>query len=343
MPIDPRIAAGVQPIDYSNTLAQIGALRQRDQALAQQNQEFGLEQQVRNSLMERQKQADLNAEESDAEWDSAYAAKDWGTMARIDPEATRIIFAQDQASKPPPPINLQQFGGYQLLEQGGRPIPGSVQAPQRAPLRSPGASIQVTTGEPPPVPGEDPRITLAREKARATATGRVEGQNQAQASSDLSRVEMNANNMRGTLKQLKESKGLRYLFGGYSLSPIVPGTPQADASAIWEQVQGKAFLEAFGTLKGGGQITEKEGEKATAAITRLSNRRQSLASALSAIKDLEDVVASAEDNARKKAMGAPQQSGANPVSGKTVIRNPQTGERRVWIETEKGGVWQEIK
>jgi hypothetical protein len=120
MPIDPRIAAGVQPIDYSNTLAQIGALRQRDQALAQQNQEFGLEQQVRNSLMERQKQADLNAEESDAEWDAAYAAKDWGTMAKIDPEATRIIFAQDQASKPPSPIAYEKtpWGGQLAMQDG---------------------------------------------------------------------------------------------------------------------------------------------------------------------------------------------------------------------------------
>jgi hypothetical protein len=107
--------------------------------------------------------------------------------------------------------------------------------------------------------------------------------------------------MRNVLKQLKTHKGTRFIVGGYSIAPPVPGTPQADAYALWEQVQGKAFLEAFNSLKGGGQITEKEGEKATAAITRLSNRRQSLESFQKAIKDLEDVVSAGEGRARTKA------------------------------------------
>jgi hypothetical protein len=38
MAVDPYIARGVQPIDYSNTLAQVAALRQRDQSLAQDQQ-----------------------------------------------------------------------------------------------------------------------------------------------------------------------------------------------------------------------------------------------------------------------------------------------------------------
>lgn len=36
-------------------------------------------------------------------------------------------------------------------------------------------------------------------------------------------------------------------------------------------LKGKAFLEAFSTLKGGGQITEREGAAATAAMTRLGD------------------------------------------------------------------------
>jgi hypothetical protein len=369
MPIDPMIARGIPQPNPANALAGIAALRQRDQALAQDAQQNSLMQQRFDRASTIQENA-LAAEEKRAmreqagpilyqaakagdpramEIARAMAIEDFPQLAEMPPEVANQAIMQGlertygQQEKP----DYRTVGGalVEITPDG----PQEVYRPsQRAPLRAGGGSQSgpaqpVIGGESPAVPGEDPRITLAREKARATAAGRVEGQNQAQASSDLSRVEMNANNMRGTLKQLKESKGLRYLFGGYSLSPIVPGTPQADANAIWEQVQGKAFLEAFGTLKGGGQITEKEGEKATAAITRLSNRRQSLASALGAIKDLEDVVASAEDNARKKSIGAPQQSGANPVSGQTVIRNKQTGERRVWIETEKGGVWQEIK
>lgn len=50
----------------------------------------------------------------------------------------------------------------------------------------------------------------------------------------------------------------------------VPGTDASDFKARLEQLQGGAFLEAYKTLKGGGQITEVEGKKATAAITRMN-------------------------------------------------------------------------
>lgn len=44
----------------------------------------------------------------------------------------------------------------------------------------------------------------------------------------------------------------------------------ADLKARVEQLQGGVFLEAFESLQGGGQITDKEGEKAAAARARLS-------------------------------------------------------------------------
>ena len=42
------------------------------------------------------------------------------------------------------------------------------------------------------------------------------------------------------------------------------------ARAFMEKIKGGIFMEAFATLKGGGQITEKEGEKATQASARLN-------------------------------------------------------------------------
>jgi hypothetical protein len=47
----------------------------------------------------------------------------------------------------------------------------------------------------------------------------------------------------------------------------------SEARDFWgrhSQVKGKVFMEAFKTLKGGGQITENEGDKATAALARLN-------------------------------------------------------------------------
>jgi hypothetical protein len=50
---------------------------------------------------------------------------------------------------------------------------------------------------------------------------------------------------------------------------FIPGTDVSDFNARLDQLRGGAFLEAFQTLKGGGQITEVEGKKATDAITRM--------------------------------------------------------------------------
>ena len=54
----------------------------------------------------------------------------------------------------------------------------------------------------------------------------------------------------------------------------IPGTDARNFQVVLDQINGSAFLQAFETLKGGGQITEVEGNKATAAIARL-NRAQS--------------------------------------------------------------------
>ena len=51
---------------------------------------------------------------------------------------------------------------------------------------------------------------------------------------------------------------------------FVPGTSASDFQERFREVTSGAFLEAFEALRGGGSITEKEGEKATAAKTRMS-------------------------------------------------------------------------
>ncbi len=57
--------------------------------------------------------------------------------------------------------------------------------------------------------------------------------------------------------------------GVYSYLQGIPGTPQRRFGARANQLEGQAFLQAFESLKGGGQITEIEGQKATQAIGRL--------------------------------------------------------------------------
>ena len=65
-----------------------------------------------------------------------------------------------------------------------------------------------------------------------------------------------------------------------------------------DQLKGKAFLRAFETLKGGGQITEREGLAATRAIARLE-RAQSEPAYKESLAALRSVV----ERVRRRAMG----------------------------------------
>jgi hypothetical protein len=93
-------------------------------------------------------------------------------------------------------------------------------------------------------------------------------------------------------------------------SEPIAGTKAADFYSQLEQVQGGTFMQAFNNLKGGGQITEQEGAKATAAIARL-NPRQSEEGFNKALMDFDGVLAQAQARATKS---APSQSPAQPAA-----------------------------
>lgn len=102
-------------------------------------------------------------------------------------------------------------------------------------------------------------------------------------------------------------------------SRFVPGTSAADFQARFEQLQGASFLEAFETLKGGGQITEKEGEKATAAVNRMA-LAQSEAEFISAAREVQNILNTGIKNAKTRAKVAPAEqspirSEANAIIG----------------------------
>lgn len=111
-----------------------------------------------------------------------------------------------------------------------------------------------------------------------------------------------------------------------------PGTDAADFDAYLEQVEGGAFLEAYERLKGTGQITEVEGQKATRAITRMK-RSVSEPQFVKAAREFEGIIRSALDRANQreaKLRGAPAAGAGRrtPVPNrKTEFRyNPATGD-----------------
>jgi hypothetical protein len=90
---------------------------------------------------------------------------------------------------------------------------------------------------------------------------------------------------------------------GATLTPgarFLEGSDTASFELRQKQIEGQAFLDAFQTLKGGGQITEKEGEKATAAISRM-NKAASEVEYVKAARELQEVLREGVKRAKAKA------------------------------------------
>lgn len=109
-----------------------------------------------------------------------------------------------------------------------------------------------------------------------------------------------ANYLDSVLNMAIEHPGLKTATGlSGTLDPrnYVPGTNAKNFHAVLDQVKGAGFLQAFETLKGGGQITEAEGTKATNAIARL-NTAQSSDEFKKALGELQTVVRNGRTRAK---------------------------------------------
>lgn len=73
--------------------------------------------------------------------------------------------------------------------------------------------------------------------------------------------------------------------------------------ARMNQINGATFIQAFESLKGGGQITETEGEKATDSLNRLRNTKQGTEAYIDALNEFRSDVVELSEIARAKARG----------------------------------------
>lgn len=125
------------------------------------------------------------------------------------------------------------------------------------------------SGATPYVPALDAAAKGAVTAAQTTA--KVNAESQAESRIGFPKVVLEAENAVKTVDKLLAHPGFGNLVGfRFPGMEYVPGTDTAGAAALLKQITGKAFLTAFETLKGGGQITEIEGTKATQAINRMS-------------------------------------------------------------------------
>lgn len=194
------------------------------------------------------------------------------------------------------PMALSNLQKAQGLVSGATPS-----APMATPMTAPSVAPAV---EPMATPVTAPAATDAMAGLPPTEqiklrSKRAEKVMEAQA--DLPRAVETAKQTVDAVDKLLTHKGFSNLVGaGLPFGKYVAGSETAGANALYEQIKGKSFLEAFQSLKGGGQITEKEGAKAEAAINRM-NLSTSEKDFKEAAADFKSAVQAGIDRASKSA------------------------------------------
>jgi len=139
---------------------------------------------------------------------------------------------------------------------------------------------------------------IENQPALDAANARQKAMDEARA--NLPGYEAQAGYMLDTLDKMQNHPGREYATGGSSVLPIIPGTDAAGFMALYEQAHGKQFMEAYEGLKGGGVITEIEGQKATQALSRM-NRSTSEEEFIEAAQEFERYVRDGLVRARTRA------------------------------------------
>jgi len=174
----------------------------------------------------------------------------------------------------------------------------------------------LTMGQPGVLPAAvDPR--LAGQQAEAKAGGQVRGTSAAQSAISFPEAQAKAQYTLNLVDELVNHPGLSGAVGAPGAGKVaarIPGTKEAGFMSLLNQIQGRQFLEAFESLKGGGQITQIEGDKATQAISRM-NTAQSEAEFKAAANEFKGIVSNAIRRSQAKAGGnATMTPGGMPVN-----------------------------
>jgi hypothetical protein len=103
-------------------------------------------------------------------------------------------------------------------------------------------------------------------------------------------------------------------FGIPGIARFVPGTDAANFMGYLDQINGAAFLQAYTILKGTGPIATKEGERATAAVTRMKTSL-SEDEFITAAREFQDAIRKTAQAAQKKAGGALAGAAAPAAAG----------------------------
>lgn len=147
--------------------------------------------------------------------------------------------------------------------------------------------------------GTMPKDVVGKEAAEKR--GQAQGTAQAALANG---ADIDAQSTKTKIDELMSHKGFDSIFG--QLDQYRPSWTLSaagnDARARFEQLKGTAFLQAYSMLKGGGAITDIEGQKAGAAMARL-DRAQSEPEAKQALQDFRDAIDTGLQKLRRAAAG----------------------------------------
>jgi hypothetical protein len=164
-----------------------------------------------------------------------------------------------------------------------------------------------------PVVGAQFDPALQGNLAGAKAGGKELGEAGAKAKLDLPGAVDKAALASQQIDELLSHPGFSSTVGA-TLKPgarFIDGTPEADFTKRLDQLKGGAFLQAFESLKGGGQITEAEGKKATEAISRM-DKAQSEKEFVNAAREFQGFINKGVERAKIKAGGVPASQPKGP-------------------------------
>lgn len=168
------------------------------------------------------------------------------------------------------------------------------------------------------------------QKAGGTAFGKGTTEASLNLPNTIAQAEQSLANLSGLLPNLDANgnpvagtnKGFDEQFG--SVGPVpqqwlgtLDGTEKAGFQSRIRQVQGEAFLTAIAQLKGLGALSDAEGQTATKAITRISEKLPQ-GEFIKAVKELQDIVARGVERAKAKAAQAPGPSSGPGAGGGNV-------------------------
>lgn len=171
------------------------------------------------------------------------------------------------------------------------------------------------------------RTDAAVDQALRIDSGKATAERAAAAPATIATLQ----NSLDSIDALLSDPDLDSILGLGSINPLhkIPGSKGKGLIARADQIAGQSFLAAFNQLKGGGAITEKEGEAATKAMARL-DRAQSPADYKLALTDLKSALTPGMERARQAAAGGGAQSRTQvPAKAGAPVRrkyNPATGK-----------------